>query len=856
VLPRHGGGHLFRQHGEEVTMTQRNRPGTRQIGRDAIIPHIAAIAFAMAVMISSTLAAETKAMHDWAGAAFLGPTMPEAPTPAGLDVRRQDYGEFRLRRSVLDTPLKIGTKAYEHGLGTHSNSEIVVRLGRPAKSFRAEIGIDTNYDTAGQRGSVVFTVEAGGKERFRSELCRGGEAPRSVSVPLDGASELILRVLDGGDGPGWDQSDWADAAVVYEDGQQTRLDEMPVVVPPAAMSTQPPFSFTYGGKSSREFLSQWKRELPKQPKVPGRPLDMIIHVDPATGLQVSCEVTRWEDFPAVEWVLRFSNSGKADTPILENIRPLDLQINAPPKGDVTLHHSHGSTCSPTDFLPLATTVGPKADLQFAPNGGRSSDGHLPFFNLEWAGGGLVGAIGWTGQWTMRLQRNDGRELALQAGQQFGRFTLHPGESVRTPRILLVGWRGDDRMRGHNLLRRLLLAHYAPRHSGELVVPPITQNTWFAFNQGNDVTESNQLEVMAGMAPLGIEGFWLDAGWFEGGWPAGAGSWVPKKEAFPRGLKPLGDAAHKAGMKFVVWFEPERVNPASQIAREHPEWVLHAGDGDGLFNLGEPAARDWLTDYLCTRVKDWGIDIYRNDFNIDPLRFWQKADAPDRQGIAEIRYIEGLYAMWDAIRERCPGTAIDNCASGGRRIDLETCSRSYPLWRSDTQCTPKALPTQDQVQTAGLSLWIPLHACGVWSFEPYLWRSAVTTGTSICPDTRKPGCSAEKAKQAIREAKELRPLQLGDYYPLLDINLDERQWCGWQFDRPELGKGFAMFFRRAQSPYAAVAAGMKGLDRAQPYRVTFPDTNESRVMTGEELTRLRVEIDSPGKSALVVYEKAK
>ena len=71
--------------------------------------------------------------------------------------------------------------------------------------------------------------------------------------------------------------------------------------------------------------------------------------------------------------------------------------------------------------------------------------------------------------------------------------------------------------------------------------------------------------------------------------------------------------------------------------------------DGLFKLGDPAARHWLTDHLSKRIADCGIDTYRNDFNIDPLPFCAAADAPNRQGMAEIRYIEGLYRLWDDLR---------------------------------------------------------------------------------------------------------------------------------------------------------------------------------------------------------------
>ena len=125
-----------------------------------------------------------------------------------------------------------------------------------------------------------------------------------------------------------------------------------------------------------------------------------------------------------------------------------------------------------------------------------------------------------------------------------------------------------------------------------------------------------------------------------------------------------------------------------LAKEHPEWVISpAGDGSGLFNLGIPAARRYMTDYLNAAIKAYKLSCLRIDYNIDPLEFWQFMDAkdPDRAGMTEMRYVEGLYRMWDDILEANPHLFIDNCASGGRRIDLETMSRSIPLWRSDNTC---------------------------------------------------------------------------------------------------------------------------------------------------------------------------
>jgi alpha-galactosidase len=224
-------------------------------------------------------------------------------------------------------------------------------------------------------------------------------------------------------------------------------------------------------------------------------------------------------------------------------------------------------------------------------------------------------------------------------------------------------------------------------------------------------------------------------------------------------------------------------------------------------------------------------------------------------MAEIRYVEGLYRMWDDLRERHPGLLIDNCASGGRRIDLETISRSYPLWRSDSQCCGQAMPVQDQVQTAGLSLYVPLHAGGCWSIDPYCFRSIATTGTNLCPDLAK--FSVADARGAFAEMKALRPFYQGDFYPLLEITGSEHGWCAWQFDRPDLGRGFAVAFRRARSPYVTAEIALHGLDAQARYEVILAETFDpqpARTMSGSALARLRVTLDVAPSSVVIRYRK--
>ena len=632
----------------------------------------------------------------------------------------------------------------------------------------------------------------------------------------------------------------------------------PAPAAPDVISPGVPFSFVYGGAASAGLLKDWPISVETGKSAGGKSQRAITYTDPKTGLELRCEVTTYVDSPAVEWVLYATNKGKTDTPLLEKFLPLNLGLQVP-EGEVILHHSQGSTCTPVDFLPEDQVVGANAGIDLAPIRGRTSDGRMPFFNLEYAGGGVLGAIGWTGQWAFHLQR-DKREVQLQAGQQTLHLKLHPRETIRSPRILLVFWQGKDSLRGHNLLRQLLLAHYVPRINGEIALPPTALNTWFAYASGNRVNEENQIATIPIAARAGSEAFWVDAGWFEGGWPAGAGSWVPKPDAFPNGLKPVSDEAHRNGMKFVLWFEPERVTPNSRVAKEHPEWVLHSstksrGEQGDLYNLADPAARAWLTDYLSKCIGDWGIDVFRNDFNIDPLRFWKAADTEDRQGITENRYILGLYAMWDELRARHPGLTIDNCASGGRRLDLEMLSRSYPLWQSDTQCCQKPLPVQDQVQNAGLDLYVPLHSGGVWAFDPYQFRSIASTGVVICPDISKDQDKLPSVRKMMEELQSLRPLTLGDYYPLAEINTSHQSWSISQHDRPDLGQGYLLAFRRDQSPYPSAQVALRGLDAKADYLLTNADTQDKKTVAGAVLARaFTLEIPEPASSLLLIYQK--
>jgi alpha-galactosidase len=234
-------------------------------------------------------------------------------------------------------------------------------------------------------------------------------------------------------------------------------------------------------------------------------------------------------------------------------------------------------------------------------------------------------------------------------------------------------------------------------------------------------------------------------------------------------------------------------------------------------------------------------------------------------MAEIRYIEGLYRMWDDLRESYPHLFIDNCASGGRRIDLETCSRSLPLWRSDNTCdmlnrNPETIlqaAIKNQLMSAGLNRYVPFSTVGQMGTTPYLFRSGFNAGIAFAEDCRPPDYPRDLLQQAIAEGKRLRPYYFGNFYPLSDVTLNPKDWCVLQYHRPEEQDGLVVAFRRHQSPYGSFIGDLQEIDPAADYEVTRSITytpSRPERMKGDRLQRLKAEIDDCPGSLVVEYRK--
>ncbi len=640
-----------------------------------------------------------------------------------------------------------------------------------------------------------------------------------------------------------------------------------------AKTSRLPISFVYGGKPSSELLTTWKSSK-SSTKIDGqRQRETITYTDPKTGLEVRCVAIVYKDFPTVEWTVYFKNTSSADTPIIESVRALDTTFSRAKGGEFILRRQRGDNASPTSYEPVEVKLDADSTFKFAPGGGRPTCNEAPYYNLDLGGRGVIIAAGWPGQWASEFARSSKDSVHVTFGQELTHFKLLPGEQVRGPMIVLQFWQGGDWIRSQNVWRRWMMAHCMPKPGGKLPAPMLLASSARAYMEMVHADEASQIMFINRYLEEGIkiDCWWMDAGWYanerpnRGEWPIGS-YYEPDPDHFPRGIAPISDYAHSKGIKTLLWFEPENIWPDTRIMNEHPEYVLRSDSPIFLLNLGMPEARKWRTDIVNKVLTDAKVNIYRQDFNMEPISYWRLNDAEDRQGINEIKHIEGYIQFWDAIQKKHPDILIDSCASGGRRNELEAMRRAVPLWRSDYAYEPIG----HQCMTYGLSLWLPYNGTGtvatvnasyygggVSPVEPYAFWSNAAVSIVLGIDAREKGIDYAKLRKLVKEWRSINHLYYGDYYPLTPHSTARNTWIGWQFDSPEKNEGMVQAFRRDECESDSTTLKLRGLDAKACYKVTNIDTEKSVSMSGQDLMQKGLTIkcqDKPG-AIVIKYKKS-
>ena len=434
------------------------------------------------------------------------------------------------------------------------------------------------------------------------------------------------------------------------------------------------FSFQYNGQMLNSGMLKYS-VISEQQDAGFQQLELLYDVDPEL-LRLRVKVKIYYDFPVIEYFPFFENYGSRPSGLVENFNALDLSMplsepyygemiikdwNLKVCGRVKIRYNLGSNCQPSDFFPQEKVLYPRFgsnELTLRTDEGRSSVSFMPFFgiDLDDQTGYNVG-IGWSGGWRMTSAINIdptsatcGTELNTTVSMLKTCFKILPGESLRQVGAFIQFRKGMSVRDAQNVHRHFMVTHHAPYDSqGELIKPPLSLELWGGLESDGMIDRINIMK----QHDLPYEVCWIDAGWtgkdapcphfcedspIKSDWFTRIGQWRINRYAHPDGLAKVSDAARAAGLKTMVWFEPERISSASEssVLSEHLNWLLPYKENQNnfLLDLGNPEALSWIIDIVTGYFRSEKIDHFRQDFNMNPLPFWEENDTPDRVGVHE------------------------------------------------------------------------------------------------------------------------------------------------------------------------------------------------------------------------------
>ncbi len=208
---------------------------------------------------------------------------------------RQGWGRPQVNRSIRESPLTIGGRTFERGVGTHATSTFRVLLNRGTERFLAQVGVD---DAAGASASVVFQVLADGKRVYSSGTMKRGQAAKVVAVDLRGVRSVQLLVTDASDGITHDHANWAAAHFVI-----TGPRPVPHVVPfeaPYVLTPRPAAAprlnhpAVYGARPGNPFLYRIPTQGLRPMTFAAQGLPASLQLDPQTGIITGVTPARGE----------------------------------------------------------------------------------------------------------------------------------------------------------------------------------------------------------------------------------------------------------------------------------------------------------------------------------------------------------------------------------------------------------------------------------------------------------------------------------------------------------------------------------------------------------------------------------
>lgn len=321
----------------------------------------------------------------------------------------------------------------------------------------------------------------------------------------------------------------------------------------------------------------------------------------------------------------------------------------------------------------------------------------PFFELslgnpiqENSGETILGTLGWTGNFSFTFEVDNNNQLRIISGinPSASAYLLEKGEKFVTPEFIFTFSPEGVGQASRNFQKWALKHSLYKGEEDRLTLLNNWENTFFDFD------EEKLTELFGEAKDLGVDMFLLDDGWFGNKYPrsgdnAGLGDWEVTNSKLPNGIPYLVKKAKDTGVEFGIWIEPEMVNPKSELAEQHPEWIFKIPDREPYYfrnqlvlDLTNPEVQDFVFGIVDTLMtNNPGLNYFKWDCN-SPITNIYSQYLKDRQGNLYVDYVRGLYNVLDRIKEKYPDLEMMLCSGGGGRCDFEALKYFTEFWCSD------------------------------------------------------------------------------------------------------------------------------------------------------------------------------
>ena len=312
-------------------------------------------------------------------------------------------------------------------------------------------------------------------------------------------------------------------------------------------------------------------------------------------------------------------------------------------------------------------------FRFGQLGSMPVRGYFPFMAVEDTKAGVTWAmqLACPSSWQMEIRRKDDclNLMASLPDEDFGHWTktVKPGESFETPEAYVTaGTGGLD-----EVSQRLLTVQRRNMPRPDMTLPVMFNE--YCMTWGNP-THENLKEIVKSLEGRGMEFLVIDAGWYGKpgkDWYECGGDWIPEEtKIFPEGLKATADMIRAGGMKPGLWFEPETCARDADIFQREDLLLTRDGvvidtDNRRFLDMRKEEIHAFLEERVIGLLKRCGFEYIKIDYN-DCIGMG--CDDPDGLGEGLRKNMQGTLHFFRRIREAIPEIYIENCASGGHRLE--------------------------------------------------------------------------------------------------------------------------------------------------------------------------------------------